>query len=91
MPGLAAVYLCDQEKLLHQKRISNARKLLSAQLNEKGTHLLAVSGVLREVCSEDTACDIVPEDPVRFGGEALEEPDVFPNHDLEGAEHVVLL
>ena len=62
-----------------------------AQLNEKETHLIAVVGMFREVCCEDTARDVVPEVPVRFGGEALEEPDVFPDHDLEGAEHVVLL
>jgi hypothetical protein len=71
--------------------MNDASNFLMARLNEKGTHLLTVGGVFCEVCCEDAAGDIVAEVPVRFGGEALEEPDVFPDHDLEGAEHVVLL
>ena len=47
--------------------------------------------MFREVCGEDAARHSIPEVPVGLGGEALEEPDVLPDHDLEGAEHVVLL
>ena len=43
-----------------------AREFLMAQLNEKGTCLLAVGDVFGEVCREDAARDGVPASgPVR--------------------------
>jgi hypothetical protein len=56
-----------------------------------GTHLIAEGGVFLEICGEDAARHRIPEVPVQLSREALEEPDVLPDHDLEGAEHVVLL
>ena len=56
-----------------------------------GAHLIAVGGVFREVCCKDAARHSIPEVPVQLSGEAFEKSDVLPDHDLEGAEHVMLL